>query len=71
MPDGLLGGNNMVFSGSFKKDDFQDVHGPHRESDSAPRILSSLIVIIHKTLFFFSNSQDYETSSLARVLKDT
>lgn len=53
MPDGLLGGNNMVFSGSFKKDDFQDVHGPHRESDSAPRILSSLIVIIHKTLFFF------------------
>lgn len=52
MPDGLLRRNNMVFSGSFKKDDFQDVHGPHRESDSAPRILSYLIVIIHKTLFF-------------------
>lgn len=70
MPDGLLRGNNMVFSGSFKKDDFQDVHGPHRESDSAPRILSYLIVIIHKTLFF-PKSQNYEMSSLAHVLKDT
>jgi hypothetical protein len=59
----------MVFFGSFKKDDFQDVPGPHRESDSTPRIPSSLIVIIHNALVFHK-PQDYDSSSLTYVLKD-
>lgn len=62
------GGNDMVFSGSFKKDYFQDVPGPE-ESDSAPRIPSAFIVTIHKNLFF-PKPQGYETSSLVHILKD-